>query len=279
LHWDARRVKNDERDATELAHRLRRNDLPESWIAPPEVRELRELIRYRAKLVALRTSAKAQIHAVMAKLGILPTMTDMFGPTGQVLLDDMAFDGAYGIRVESLRDLLEIYDRELAVVERALRVRLGRHQGYRAIQALNGVGPITAAIFVAEIGDVTRFPGPRDVQLGRGDAHAPRVRHQGPPGSHHQTRLDAGSLGGDRGGGPLPRRGAHRPGVHPYRQAPRGDDRPGGGGEKIAQPGLLRASRRRDPLPGPGDRLSRVGHSHNASSKIDVAPEKAWPGN
>lgn len=48
LHWDARRVKNDERDATELAHRLRRGDLPESWIAPPEVRELRELIRYRA---------------------------------------------------------------------------------------------------------------------------------------------------------------------------------------------------------------------------------------
>ncbi|MGH9003233.1 MAG: IS110 family transposase, partial [Acidimicrobiia bacterium] len=35
LHWDARRVKNDERDATELAHRLRRGDLPESWIAPP----------------------------------------------------------------------------------------------------------------------------------------------------------------------------------------------------------------------------------------------------
>ena len=34
LHWDAGRVKNDERDATELAHRLRRGDLPESWIAP-----------------------------------------------------------------------------------------------------------------------------------------------------------------------------------------------------------------------------------------------------
>jgi len=55
LHWDSRRVKNDERDATELAHRLRRDDLPEAWVAPPEVRELRELVRYRAKLTALRT--------------------------------------------------------------------------------------------------------------------------------------------------------------------------------------------------------------------------------
>jgi hypothetical protein len=38
LHGDARRVKNDERDATELAHRLRRDDLPEAWIAPGGVR-------------------------------------------------------------------------------------------------------------------------------------------------------------------------------------------------------------------------------------------------
>ena len=68
LHWDSRRVKNDVLDATELAKRLSRGDLPEAWIAPPELRELRELVRYRAKLVALRISAKAQVHAVMAKL-------------------------------------------------------------------------------------------------------------------------------------------------------------------------------------------------------------------
>ena len=72
LHWGARRVKNDVRDSTELANRLRRGELPEAYVARPEQRELRELVRYRAKLVALRTSAKAQVHAVMAKLGILP---------------------------------------------------------------------------------------------------------------------------------------------------------------------------------------------------------------
>ena len=161
LHWDARRVKNDERDATELAHRLRRNDLPESWVAPPEVRELRELVRYRAKLTALRTSAKAQIHAVMAKLGILPPLTEMFGPAGQAALDEMPFEGAYATRVESLRDLLRLYDRELTMVESVLRRRLANHAGYRAIQAIHGVGPVMAAIFTAEIGDVTRFPDAR----------------------------------------------------------------------------------------------------------------------
>ncbi|PIB06306.1 hypothetical protein B1C81_24765 [Streptomyces sp. HG99] len=38
-----RRVKNDIRDAADLADLLRMGRLPEAWIAPPQVRELREL--------------------------------------------------------------------------------------------------------------------------------------------------------------------------------------------------------------------------------------------
>ena len=74
-----RRVKNDERDAGDLADLLRMGRLAEAWIAPREVRELRELTRYRHKLVRLRTSCKDQVHAVLAKLGIPVTCTDIFG--------------------------------------------------------------------------------------------------------------------------------------------------------------------------------------------------------
>jgi hypothetical protein len=56
--------------------------LPEAWIAPVEIRELREVTRYRIKLVRLRTSCKAQVHAVLAKLGIPVTCTDIFGVWG-----------------------------------------------------------------------------------------------------------------------------------------------------------------------------------------------------
>ncbi|HEX2063565.1 MAG TPA: transposase [Acidimicrobiales bacterium] len=52
LAWEHRRVKNDYRDCKDLLERLRLHKLPEAWIAPPEVRQLRELVRYRAKLVA-----------------------------------------------------------------------------------------------------------------------------------------------------------------------------------------------------------------------------------
>ena len=113
LNWGHRRVKDDERDATDLVDMLRLGRLPEAWIAPPACRELRELVRYRAKLVRLRSGLKAQVHAVLAKEGVHVPVSDLFGVAGQRLLDEVPLRTAYTIRVESLRDLIEVYDREV----------------------------------------------------------------------------------------------------------------------------------------------------------------------
>ena len=159
--WGKRRVKNDERDARDLADLLRLGRLAEAWIAPKETRELRELVRYRFKLVQLRTGLKAQIHAVMAKEGVLPRLGEMFGPGGNAQLDTMEHTAdSYGIRTESLRDLIEIYDREVAMLEREIHRRLKGDPGYEAIQVIPGVGRTLGAIFVTEIGDVSRFKSP-----------------------------------------------------------------------------------------------------------------------
>ena len=62
--YENRRVKNDLRDATLLADLLRLGRLPGAWVAPREVRELREMVRYRAKLGRLRSGLKAQVHQI-----------------------------------------------------------------------------------------------------------------------------------------------------------------------------------------------------------------------
>ena len=105
-NWGHRRVKNDERDATDLADLLRLGRLAEAHIAPPEQRELRERVRYRRKLVSFGTSAKAQIHAVLAKEGVSVPMTDLFGVAGTALLAELELAPAYAARVASLRRLL-----------------------------------------------------------------------------------------------------------------------------------------------------------------------------
>jgi transposase len=114
-------------------------------------------VRYRAKAVRLRSGLKAQVHAVMAKNGVLPTRYDMFGPGGQAQLDSMDVAINYRIRIESLRDLIEIYDREVKMLEAEIHRQLKDHPGCRAIQDIPGIGPTLGAVFVAEIGDVSRF--------------------------------------------------------------------------------------------------------------------------
>ncbi len=101
--YQNRRVNNDEKDATLLADLLRMGSLPEGWIAPPELRELRELVRYRHKLSRLRAGLKSQIHAVLGNEGAIPLLTELWGPAGAEWLDDQQLGEAYSDRVASLR--------------------------------------------------------------------------------------------------------------------------------------------------------------------------------
>lgn len=158
-----RRVKNDERDASDLADLLRMNRLPEAWIAPPETRELRELVRHRAKLVALRSGLKCGVHAVLAKCGVTVPMTDLFGVAGAQLLDELQLAKAFQTRIVSLRKLIGMYDLEIDVFGKMIGSQLVGDRGFKAIQAIDGVGPTMASVFVAEIGDVTRFARPEQL--------------------------------------------------------------------------------------------------------------------
>lgn len=162
-NWGNRRVKNDERDARDLAAMLRLGRLAEGWIAPPEIRELRELVRYRHRLLSQRSSCKAQVHGVMAKNGILPARGDLWGPGGAAQLDALELPRAYATRLDSLRDLIAFLDNELDIFDRYIHHQLKDDPGYNAIQKIDGIGKIIGAIFVAEIGDVTRFGSPKQL--------------------------------------------------------------------------------------------------------------------
>jgi transposase len=161
-----RRVKNDERDAADLAGLLRMGRLPEAWIAPAEIRELREISRYRHQLVKARTSLKDQVHGVLAKLGIPVTHSDIFGVHGQAWLDELAMPQPYAGKVASLRQLTGELSAEITLLDAVLGDLLAGHEGYAAIQALPGIGPVPVA--VDGIGDIRRFPGPGQLPAGPG---------------------------------------------------------------------------------------------------------------
>ena len=100
-------------------------------------------------------------------------------PDGTVLVDPSDAELANLERIESLRELIDLYDRQIRHCDAFIHRRLRGHPGYEAVQALRGVGPVLAAVFVAEIGDVSRFDNPRRLcswagltpQLRESDAH------------------------------------------------------------------------------------------------------------
>jgi transposase len=155
-----RRVKNDERDCQDLADLLRLGKLPEAWIAPPQIRGLREVTRYRHKLVGQRTSCKDQVHAVLAKCGVAVTRSDIFGPGGGIWLDTLVLPQPYAGKVASLRALTAVLDGEIARLEAQAAALLAGDRGYAAIRQLPGIGPVLGAVICAEIGDITRFGKP-----------------------------------------------------------------------------------------------------------------------
>src|SRR5258705_9540807 len=108
----------------------------------------------------MRSQCKAEAHAVLAKGGVWVPMTDLFGVEGALVLDAVTMPAPYMARIASLRRFIEAFDAEIDLFAGLARRRLARDPGSTAIQQIPGIGPVLAAVFVAEIGDVHRFDGP-----------------------------------------------------------------------------------------------------------------------
>ena len=87
-------------------------------------------------------------------------------------LDELPLPQPYAGKVASLRQLAGALTAEITLLDHVIADLLAGHEGYHAIQALPGIGPVLAAVIVAEIGDIRRFPGPG--QLGSWAGLTPR---------------------------------------------------------------------------------------------------------
>jgi transposase len=110
--------------------------------------------------VHIRTSCKDQVHAVLAKLGVTVTCTDIFGAWGSTWLDELRPPQPYAGKIASLRKLTGELTAEITLLDTVIGDLLEHHQAYHALQQLPGIGRVLAAVIVAEIGDISRFHHP-----------------------------------------------------------------------------------------------------------------------
>ncbi|HSR85774.1 MAG TPA: IS110 family transposase [Streptosporangiaceae bacterium] len=195
------RLKNDKVDAAILAQLLRADLLPEAWIAPPEVRQLRALLRHRVQLVRLRTLLRNRIHAVLADHGHDRPAGCWSGP-GRGWLAALDLPAASR----------EVVEDDLALID-ALQVPIDRldwevHQRAKAdprvkvLTQLPGVGPFTALVILAEVGDVTRLGLVRELASRAGlTPHRARLGPHRLARPHLQTGLSVAAVGPVRDSG------------------------------------------------------------------------------
>jgi transposase len=187
----AARVKTDAIDARTLAHLLRAGFLPEAYIAPRELRDLRELLRHRATLARMRSAVKNRVHAILAKHGIANERADLFGKGGREFLTTLQLRDAPRRRLDSLIALICDFDREIETTTAEIEQRAKADDRVDVLTQIRGVGRYTAMLIIAEIGDINRFPTARhlcswagltpSVRSSDGKARLGHITRQGSP--------------------------------------------------------------------------------------------------
>jgi transposase len=117
-------------------------------------------VRHRRQLVKACTSVKNGIRALLAKHGLRLTVSHLEAAAGQGLLDLVELPEASALRLASQRRLLMLLTNEIDALDVELDRRLKNHPGYRNLLRVKGIAPVLAAVFVVEIGDVSRFATP-----------------------------------------------------------------------------------------------------------------------
>jgi transposase len=184
-------AKSDRCDGDRLAKFQLRGILPESYLAPPQVRQIRERTRYRMALSSIRSSLKNRIHALLHRFGILHGFSDLFGTQGRRFLEQLELPSASRAVMTSSLELLDEVVRQIEVVEKWMEENLEEDEIIRLLRTLPGIGLILAHVIRAEIGELSRFPTARHLRsyagtAPRSDDSADRhgVRHCSPACNH-----------------------------------------------------------------------------------------------
>jgi len=193
--------KTDDKDGWWLAHLLRHAMIQPSFIPPRAIRELRDLTRYRKKLLGNGTAERNRVHKVLqdanVKLGI--TLSDLFGVSGQLMLNALlkGEEAPQQIAQHAQRQAkkkipeiiasleghqmndhhrrmihyhlehMRVLEEQIAKVDRDIEEQIqkaGLEKQWQLLQSVPGVQQISAATILAEVGpSVTPFPTQRDL--------------------------------------------------------------------------------------------------------------------
>jgi transposase len=134
------RVKNGKIDSRILAHLLRTDLLPLSYVPSKPIRMQRELLRYRASLVKIQTGVKNRIHAILAKNNITHSFSDLFGKQGKAFLDVLSLSETYRMALDGYLSVLDEPGQQIKAMNKRIVVSAQDDEEARLLMTIPGVG-------------------------------------------------------------------------------------------------------------------------------------------
>jgi transposase len=189
------RPKTDKLDAVWLCKVAERQMLRPSFVPPPAIRRLRDVARYRADLVGVRTAEKQRVEKLLedAQIKLSVVASDIFGASGRAMLAALvagerdpkalaqlararlrakltvleeAFTGFFtdhhGFLLARMLARVDALDADIAELDRKLEELITPFTAAAdRLDEITGVGRTAAQVIIAEVGvDMGRFPTP-----------------------------------------------------------------------------------------------------------------------
>jgi transposase len=190
LRGPKKRAKGDRADARHLRELLMVKRLPESWIPPDHILDLRARVRLRHTLSEQRGEWQQRIQATLYHHGC-PQRRQLMVGDGRAWLAAQPLPETAREQVTVALAMIDALDVQMAPIEKELRAYARRQAGCKALMTHYGIGELTAVTILAELGDCTRFSSSRqavryagmDITVHESDRRrAPgHLSRQGPP--------------------------------------------------------------------------------------------------
>jgi transposase len=155
------RVKTNKHDVYCLARLLVAGLVPEVWVPPMEVRELRTLVAHRRRLVKLHAMTSNRLHSTIHRNNLVPPEGGFFADKNRSWWESLPLSLVEKLQVRQDLALLDHLEHHKAEVDQEL-ARLSTTQPWNEytpyLMQLPGFGVVNAMTVLAAIGDITRFP-------------------------------------------------------------------------------------------------------------------------
>src|SRR5216117_3779380 len=149
-------------DAAHILKLLVEGRFPRIWMPSSEVRDLRQLLLHRYKLVIMRARVKNELQHLCLNKGV-QRKRKLWNQAGQQILRELPLKPWAGRRRDDLLKLMAMLDQQIEPLDQAVKAEAQRDKMALLLETQPGVGAITALAYVLTLGDVSRFPRGKQV--------------------------------------------------------------------------------------------------------------------